>query len=236
MPAATKGPTQGAREINGRIIECESRGGAIVYRTVDRPPPFETQRLDQKTGSIVRGVVRPQQRVLWAAELDPQGTMHTLERSLCLGEFDPREPSPILDELERARAAGFEVLAAECMARLKPEPRKELPGFGLGRCYASRGARKVTNAFRDYLGRHAAGDHGTLGTSVGIEPTEDQLWCPVAFGVDVQNAVAIRSGEGIVRSIYQVDCGEKDRLEELKIFTWIGRQTIVYNPRHDATG
>lgn len=141
-------------------------------------------------------------------------------RDLCCGEggsgghhvrWDLREPTfaKRRDEIGKLRECGFHDLADEREAKLDAEPKEPAKDGRLFICDSAMirpGVHKVLQGASEdvhsLLARHQRGDHGAEGNSGDISLSPEQEWCPYRFGQDVRNAVAERTGSGIVRSRY----------------------------------
>jgi hypothetical protein len=230
------------RVIDGRRIEKETRGGIIMWREVELVPASVEERFDRLTGER-RTIQRPAMvKELRRMAFDPAGEVERLQREQPNGwrVLDPREPSALHDELDAAVKAGFAALVEEFHARNKVKPRVVLTGLPLGQCFRSRGtlaAWLTDDALRLRLQSHAGGSwgvHGSISDAPDLVEGCDELWVPPLFSVGIQNAVAIKLGKGLVRSIYPETFEKTRGVEEIRIVTWIGQATYIYIPSRDS--
>jgi hypothetical protein len=121
-------------------------------------------------------------------------------------DIDPRPADPIRDELDKLAAEGFP-LVAEMLAKKVPPRVDPFPGalfrpgpIGFGAAIIATGLSRAD--VLEYVRRHVAGDHGEFGSSAGIEPSAEEMFCPVEASQAVKNAVAIKTGRGLVVSRY----------------------------------
>jgi hypothetical protein len=204
------------RTIQGRRIERQSHvdkfTGERYWRFVEINglPPIERRSYNEAIGQDITIIEHREQRVLWDSGPGPgevfQATLARLDTSRnpihpSILEFDPREPSPIHDEMERAIAAGFEAWAAQLAAQNKVKARPEIIGrFPLGKCWCTRGVSYDAATARKFLRQHV--------TQESTELDDDARWCPVLAGIHAENAVAIETGRGLVRSRFGIEIPE----------------------------
>jgi hypothetical protein len=225
------------RVIRGRrIIRLQSREG-LIWREISDPKPLKTTITGaQGETSAVTEYSSPQ--ILWEAGGDTSQEISRLMEQVRFSEFDPREPSPLHDELDAAVKAGFGALVAEFELRNKVKPRQVLTGLPLGQCYVSRGIGLLPcpiASLRQHLHNHAHGEWGSIGRASEVgELGDDQAWCPSLFGPAIQNAAAVKAGRGLVRSVFPHVYSLTRGSEELKIITLIGHTTLVYAPSRDS--
>jgi hypothetical protein len=223
----------GTRRINGRIIR-RTRGHITRWDELVPQPPKHVQ-VRGREGDLEWRRVTPPDRINWQAEDNPAAEVEVMHREYHFRPFDVREPSPLHDEMDRAIAAGFTAWAAELAAKSKLRPRPEFPGEKmLGQCHVGRGYLKIypgDEKTRDYLRRHAAGDWGEHGRLEDVTLDDDCRWCPPAFSIGTQNAVAVERGAGIVRSSFPIVIEKTRGVETIEIMTSIGECTFVTCPR-----
>jgi hypothetical protein len=232
------------RVIAGRRIEKHTLPGAIVWREVHRREPIEVQHFDQETGTTTTGLQYFDPRIVWEDAINPTAARARFAH-VRLRDFDPREPSPLHEQLERARQAGFVELVEAFSLAAKVKARLPLAGFDLGDVKLSYnvGNRRIARdqEVRGYLRQHANQELP--------EPTDDQLWCPMLFDEPIQNVAALASVFGAVKSRFMSEgdppapysgavCAVDNRRksEQIEIWTIIEHgqaQIVCFAPRFD---
>jgi hypothetical protein len=200
----------GVRTIQGRKIERHScvdsftRERYFRFMEVDRPPPIEKHNHNAVTGDKIVVLEYRPHVIRWDSGGGPGEQMRELLGKLdtsrnpnfpTLLEFDPREPSPIHDEMERAVAGGFPAWGAQLAAQNKIGPRAKIGGFGLGTCWLVRGVPCDPPTIRRFVAEHA--------NQKPAELDDDSRWCPLLGCPGAENGVAIESGSGLVRSRFE---------------------------------
>lgn len=150
----------------------------------------------------------------------------------------PQTRRPVDLEVDRLEADGYhhlaDVLRSQHPAE-EPKPRGPKALFDSGDVQIDRklvGLGVPLAALIGFVGRHVAGDHGLEGSSVGFALTREQEYFSTLFGVDVQNAAAVKSGLGLVRSTYALDVPNRREFACVLTLLIPGREsrTIVYRP------
>jgi hypothetical protein len=207
----------GVRVIGGRRIERQSCVDKFTgdrfwrFQDIERPAPIERESYNELTGDRLLVLEHATPILRWSSESPGEQWQEQWTRLAsvsrdphhpALAKFDPREPSPLHDQLERAKAAGFGELAELAQANLKIEDRVPfLRGhFPVGECWCRQPGTFDAATIRHFLGKHVKQDL--------VEPSEDDAWCPPRAGVDVENAVAIESGHGLIRSRFEIPIPE----------------------------
>jgi hypothetical protein len=248
-------PSDVVRVINGMTITRYSRNGVTIWRSVERRPPVEIKAYDKRAGETVTTVYQDE-RILWQGSLDLNADRGRFAH-IRLIEFDARPPSPLHDQLERAKAAGFSELAEAFELAAKVKARDSIRGrFPLGKVSRSLGTARAQigdEELRGFLRRHINGDFGVHGKLADVALSDDQRWVPPLYSQAVQNAVAIESGSGVIKSrfmlqgdplptqqwgVHVVDLGNRRRSEDVDVTTFLDvdrgtTETIVSAPRFD---
>lgn len=196
------------RIIDGRSIQRTEGAGWIRWRCVVQPPPIETQSFDRQTGRVVTIVRNLDPIVHLDVRLHPERELaERFRRFEYFGaapwaEFDPREHDELWNELERAKAAGFENLVLMATHNLKVKPRRPIGGFDLGTCYTHRETACLDGRIDrgELFRRHAHSERAWLEEAGAI--SADQRWFPLGFSQAVQNVIALDTGFGVLRSEY----------------------------------
>jgi hypothetical protein len=126
------------------------------------------------------------------------------------GRIDPwpivaAEDAEIEREIRAAEDAGNRLTAALLREKYPTKARAidETAAFDVGPIMVARDVHKVPGAYQkvaDLIRRHSHRDHGDVPTVA--DPTADQLWFPELYGSAVENAAAIRTGRGLVKSVF----------------------------------
>jgi hypothetical protein len=205
-------------------------GGAVWFVRVQEPDrlPSVYNPNFGKTIAMIPG--RTVEQEVW--RIDPRATIEHIRNYGVWDEIDPRPPSPIHDEAERAIKAGFEAWGAQLMAMAKVKERPKLEGaFAVGRVYVSRAVTRLNVDYRGYLTRHAGGDHGDWGRLADARLDEEARFLPT--GQLQANLWAIEyRGRGLVVSAYTTKL-EEGRMDVIKVVTLIGDSTYIYSPARD---
>ena len=173
---------------------------------------------------------------------DPASIMGRLDSEIRQVSFDPRPPDPTRDEIERLRASGFAALADERTKAHKTAD--DPPGlFWLGPVFLDVRAGLAFDVVRDCLRRHINGDFGSRGVLADVSLNDDMLYAPEFFDVSVRNAVALRSGHGVIISEYpiydpaDVNVAERwrRRLPGLRVVTMLGQKTVAWSDTSSMT-
>jgi hypothetical protein len=250
---ATAVPPDVVRKVSGLVVEKHKlRDGSILWRSVERPPPIEQASYDEKTGQTVVNTVYQDERVVWQGSVSPAEARARFQ-NVRLQPFSQWAPDAEHDEFERLCEVS-EFFAAKFAAQFKIQARAPIGPLPLGEIRVSVAtfvrAKCSQDEVREYLRRHAKSDSGAFGRGEDhADLSEDQLWCPAMFSQAVQNAVAIRTGFGLVRSHYitpedpqpalQFTAPVRDdrrRAEEIEVWTILeGSQaeTMIFAPRFD---
>jgi len=201
------------RVINGIPIVHRRRpcraGGLEFTECIEPVIRTDHQQYSQDTGGKFRRNPSPPQRApelrfdvspgeRWTA------WFNRLNRPIPL---DPNPPDPLAQEVARLREA-FPLIAEYLAQKMKFVPRRPPGLFPLGDVVDVSTSATMLGVRREAmlaaLDRHDHRDHGQYGSSLDIEPSEDQLWCPHLFDQRTQNAVAIKTGRGLVISSYAI--------------------------------
>jgi hypothetical protein len=222
------------RTIQGRRIERQSQVDKFTgerywqFIEINRLPPIEKRSYNEAIGQDMTIIEHREQRVLWDSGPGPgevfQATLARLDTSHnpfhpSILEFDPRPASPLHDQLERARSSGFADLAEafEIAAKVHERPGVIRGRFPLGRCWCTRGVSYDASTARKFLAEHV--------TQEAPELDDDARWCPVLAGIHAENAVAIETGRGLVRSRFGIEIPE---MRGPIYPTPTGRTTTIY--------
>jgi hypothetical protein len=127
------------------------------------------------------------------------------------------------DQLESARKGGYAELADafELVAKVKERPGVIRGRFPLGVCWCVRGWSYDATTARKFLAEHV--------TQEAAELDDDARWCPPLGGVDAENAMAIETGRGLVRSRFGIEIPEirggiyptlTGRMETIYVHIW----------------
>jgi hypothetical protein len=204
----------GTKTISRRLGSCTVTG-APTYDFIEIPlaPPREQRDKDgHPIPSVLPESLHPR---LFRGTLSAAERFHGVLASMHMGVIIPRDPDPVRDELEKLRSMGLSSTASIVAQALGyKDGRKPLtpgymfdPGFGDDVLVSSLSAKTLELTADEatvLLDRHARGDHGENGSSVGVQPNADQEFCPFLFDPAVQNAVAIKAGNGLVKSRYNL--------------------------------
>lgn len=196
----------GPREIFRRTVLCPISGDEVnVFREVDRP--FGDRPKGYAAGDVSKGAPpmdwpqTPTQR--FEDRIEPMALANKLHG------WPPKQAqtATVDSEIERLTASGFDHLAAIVRERHPVAARivDATAAFDVGEIQAAVNLHAVPGAWQrlaELIGRHSHGDHGQIGVSTGVKPTEDQAFFPEPFGDLVSNAVAIQTGSGLVTSRY----------------------------------
>jgi hypothetical protein len=205
------------RTIQGRKIERHSHVDSFTrerywrFMEVDRPPPIERASHNETTGDPITIIEYRPQVIRWDSGGGPGEMMRSLLARLdhsrnpdhpSILEFDPNPPSPLHDQLARARNAGFAELAEafEIAAKVKERPGVIRGRFPRGACWVTRGLAGGAAMHREFLARHV--------TQELVALDSDSEWCPPLGCPGAENAAAVACGHGLVKSRFSVEVEE----------------------------
>jgi hypothetical protein len=146
----------------------------------------------------------------------------------------PRPIDPLRDEIERF-TKDYPKLGGVLMAAHGPKPEAGRGGgpFPLGMVKKSPTLDRLrvrAEELETYLARHLAGDHGLYGSSVDLEPSELAEWAPALADIKYQNADAVKTEFGLVKSRYPL-YDETHRVAEAEL-----RMATPNQPFHRRAG
>ena len=148
-----------------------------------------------------------------------------------MAEWSFRRPTPIRDALaglHKVAPAYADSVAAspEYAAKLAAEEKAAAKGSGLFVVPTARVSPGVyrrlginPESLKGMLDRHTAGDFGSVGSIADVELSDEMRFCPYRFSELVQDAAAIESGWGLVKSRYPVKVEGNQDPEIVKIAT-----------------
>jgi hypothetical protein len=215
MTTATLNDT--VRVIQGRRIERHSHMDMVTrerywrFLEINRPPPIEKRSYNESLSQEITILEHREQRLLWDSGGGPGEVMRELLARLdhsrnpdhpSILEFDPNPPSPLHDQLARARNAGFAELAEafEIAAKVKERPGVIRGRFPRGACWVTRGLAGGAAMHREFLRQHV--------TQESVELDDDSRWCPPLGCPGAENEMAIQTSHGLVRSRFSVEVEE----------------------------
>jgi hypothetical protein len=192
-------------------------GGRETWRVYSECPETRARYWKYEQPATFGGVdgdgrqVAPLQR--WRHERSPAAEFLHLVSDRRLSPLPPRESEAVEAEAVEAEADKLDAAGFATAAKMLREGHAARPAVPAGSAVpvARKPEFEVAPAlwipfveFYGLIDRHASGDFGTLGTFDDIEVSDEARFCPPLFSPAVQSAVAVESGEGIVRSRLEI--------------------------------
>lgn len=196
----------GPREIFRRTVLCPISGDEVdVFREVGSP--FGGRPKGYAAGDTSKGA--PPMDWPQTPTQKFEDRIEPMARANKLHGWPPTQAATatVDAEIEKLIAGGFDHLAAIVRERHPVAARvvDASAAFDVGEIQAATNLHKIPGAWQrlaELIALHSSGDHGVIGVSTGVKPTEDQAFFPEPFGDLVSNAVAIQTGSGLVTSRY----------------------------------